>query len=79
MKEGKIIFEKDGTKIDMDIFLCLCGEEMIFIGSAGCPHDSNYTYTYQCPVCKSIGMSDFSRPRSGFDRESLLKGKWKQI
>lgn len=77
MKEIKIIWAKKGYKITQLALKCLCGEIANLIGSAGCNHDNNYTYTYQCPNCKTIKMCDRIIERQ--DDKSFIEAGWKKL
>lgn len=58
MKEVKLKWEKDGKTVEVYGFICECGGIPLNIGSAGCSHNQEFTYFYQCPNCKSVYLSD---------------------
>jgi hypothetical protein len=69
---------KNGKNVmDVDSFGCECGGIMRLVGSAGCPHDENYTYFYQCEKCLKCQSDSYLLPRDTY-RDLELYG-WKQI
>lgn len=79
MKETIVKYQKEKVVIPINIFVCACGQEMTCIGSAGCSHADEYTYTYQCPFCKTIGMSEKSIRGYGHSDEEFIKAGWKRV
>lgn len=79
MRTKQISLEKEESKINIQVFVCDCDTEMRKVGSAGCSHDSEYTFTYQCPSCKTIEMSEVIYPPYGNDRELFIKAGWVEV
>lgn len=66
---GQVKWKKGKTIVPINCYLCPdCGEVLNNIGSAGCFHDEQWTYFYQCEKCKlvllnntSLGTEDMSQ------------------
>lgn len=79
MIEATQKWKKDKTVININVFLCECDGLMRLIGAAGCSHNSEYTYFYQCRTCKKVEASIFERPSSMYDPESMKAAGWKLV
>lgn len=69
MREAQSKWVKDKTEIDQTIYICDCGGEMKSVGSAGCAHDDNWTYFFQCVKCKNVESSGTDKSRYGGELE----------
>ncbi len=79
MKAKVITWVKDGIEIKQIVPECSCGGRAKLIGSAGCSHSEEYTYTYQCLDCKTIVMLDGVYGHNSENTEEFIKGGWKEI
>lgn len=72
---GKIKWKKGKTVMSVNCYLCPdCEEVLNGIGSAGCPHDDNWTYFVQCGSCKLVLTSDFN-----LRSEDMTQYGWKRV
>lgn len=65
----------DKHTLKIEVYVCECGTDMTYIGFAGCAHDSDYTYFYQCRSCKTVGLSGYKHDR----KEEVEKAGYKLI
>ncbi len=73
----QIPYKKEKTKIDFNFLVHSCGTIASLIGSAGCPHDSNWSYIYQCSACKDIAVWDYRVEQNSHE---ILEGAgYKQV
>lgn len=56
--QTRVKYQKDSIVVEKNVLLCECSTEMKYIGSSNCMNYEYSTHTYQCPNCKSIGMTD---------------------
>lgn len=75
MNEVDVKYRNGKQEISVKQFMCTCGGIMNYIDCAGCPHDDNWTYFYQCADCKILGTSPFQRNQG----EDLRKYGWEII
>lgn len=76
MNKREETYTRGGQDIKNSVLTCEDdGADMRYVGSAGCPHDDNYTYFYQCTKCMKMETVD-SKPW-GYDKEEFEKAGWK--
>lgn len=56
----------------------ICEVEMRFVGNSSCVIDDHYSYTYQCPKCKTIEMTEQPYGNYTYKIDSP-ESKWKLI
>lgn len=76
MKEGIVKYKKEDSLISVVVWFCECGQEMLDVGSAGCSHANEYTYIFQCPLCKTIGMSEKVTRGYGQGEKQFKEAGW---
>lgn len=54
------------------------GAELRYVGSCRCIHEDGYSFTYQCPTCKDVEITDspFGRRTAGIEEP---ESKWKRV
>lgn len=77
MNRKIIYWKKEGTTVGQHVYACDCGETMRLIGSAGCDHDDDHTYFYQCRKCKDVQSASEHLPYHS--DLSFLEAGWKKV
>lgn len=76
----KITFQKGKgekiVKIGFSFLICDCGARAIYKGYAGCSHDADTAYFYQCPSCKDIEIHDTRVMKAGEGFDELISMGW---
>jgi len=76
MNTREEIYTKEGQEIKNMVPTCEDdGADMRYVGHAGCPHDDNYTYFYQCTHC--MRMEAVDRKPLGYNTKELEGAGWK--
>lgn len=76
---GNVEWEKQGTVVRVGTPVCDCGSFMRLVGSAGCPHDSEYTYFLQCPTCKTLETTDHLPQCFSTTHQGMEEAGWKPV
>lgn len=81
MIEATIKWRKGRQKVTVqqNVFACDCGEIMRMIGGAGCSHDSDYTYFYQCDSCKRVESSSRCIESYTNNTDSFIAAGYKRV
>jgi hypothetical protein len=74
MKTGTIKWKKGKVIVGIHAAICECGSVMSSIGSAGCSHNNEYTYFFQCPMCKIVDTTE-----TYIKSEDMEKYGWKKV
>lgn len=75
MKNIEIKYKHGKSVVSVKRYACENDEAVMEeIGSAGCAHDGDFTYFFQCPVCKTISTS-----YSGYRDKDLEDYGWKKV
>jgi hypothetical protein len=80
METAYVEWKKDKTIIKQDVYVCPSdGSPMRYIGGAGCSHDDNFEYFYQCEKCKYVHSSNMQKPRYSMSTADFEAGGWKRL
>ncbi len=47
----------NNSPLTISTYECSCGGEIREVGNAGCTHDDDRTYFFQCKICKDVYTS----------------------